>query len=252
MRTNETISVRGAIHVTKTALEDINRVLETIASELWAKYNATVVAPDAFATYWGTLVDGARVEFASFEELIGYPNRAGREITRLHARLRDVFPGHGFSLEITLGGLVPCVVEISGDLKDALHAKELCQDIIARIRAGHSWVHRVSWYTLLILISPILTLVLPLGFASRFFESTRFGSEQQFYVFMGWVSAGFFALAMVTAVSQSLWPRVVFAIGQQIERNESRVVRRRWLITGLALAVLVSLFSRYIGTRMGL
>ncbi|MCX7364365.1 MAG: hypothetical protein NTV97_21355 [Alphaproteobacteria bacterium] len=80
MRTHETIEIKGAVVVTKQAFEEMNRVLEQIAASL-------EIDPTPTPVYSGLLSDGTKVEFDSFEELVGYPNRASRRLTRLEAKL---------------------------------------------------------------------------------------------------------------------------------------------------------------------
>ena len=138
MRTHETIEVRGSVVVSKQALDEMNRVLEQIEASLKAE-------PPPTPVYSGLLSDGTKVEFDSFSELADYPNRTSRHLTRLESKLATEKKPEGlartFSLEVVIGGPTPCVISIDGEQRHSLHARELMQDVVERIRAGYGWMY---------------------------------------------------------------------------------------------------------------
>jgi hypothetical protein len=59
-------------------------------------------------------------------------------------------------------------------------------------------------------------------------------------------------VGLFTLLFATLWPRAVFELGQEKQRNELRVFWRRWLVTGLVAALVVGAAGRFIGNKIGL
>ncbi len=289
MRTNETIEVKGAIVVTKHALEEINQLIMRIGKERSDRLtqelgdignmSADTALPSEFVKYSGALSDGTQVQFESFSELISYPNRSSRHLVRLAATLQGS-TSDDFKMEITIGGSdVPCVVAIDGDHRDTLHAKDLAKDIISRISVGYGWLYWFSpgFFLFTVIVGGGLGVYLkdevdrdqkvrstilkaleylppdPYLEKMKAQYDTSVVADHTYWGILDyqWIWA-LVVLFVFVGCARFLWPRLVFEIGQEIERSERRKAYRRWVVTGLILAIAVSILGRYLGKQIGL
>jgi hypothetical protein len=282
MRTHETIEMKGAAVVTKQALAEMNGVLEQIATSLEAEPKPTPV-------YSGLLSDGTKAEFDSFEELEGYSNRTSRRLTRLEAKLSMEKKAEDqrrlFNLEVVIGGPTACVISIDGEQRHSLHARELMQDIVERIRAGYSWMYYqsifggIAFFLMMACLvgSPLVGFIgaegdsehrrkvshaaemMKINPASEVTKKavaeanapvwthTLWGVE-----YWTWLLIAAASVFVTLLIMDRLWPRIVFEIGQEIERSSGRKDKRKWFVMALLLGVPLTLLSRLLGSRLGL
>jgi hypothetical protein len=275
MRTHETIILKGAVVITKQALEDLNRILEQIAGSLGLE---TAPIPE----YSGSLSDGTIVEFDSFSELAHYPNRSSRRLVRLTAKLEtptETSPQEAFKLEVVVlaSSKSLAVISIDGDQKDSLHAREVFTNVTERMRAGYRWMYLIP--------DPVLGFFF-LGSLVGAFPAWLLESDAQFRVkhaadmvkinpaldatkkavadaqgwnFLVWgVDLWIWALILaaivfvLSVIRDTHWPKLVFEIGQEIDRSNARKERRKWIVVALVLGVPVALLTRFIGSRLGI
>lgn len=273
MKTEETIKGSGVAVVTKTALEELNELLEEIAKEQMKPAEKfyenhpelrSAYFPRPVPEYTAVLSDGARVSFKTFSELLNFPNRPSRSLVRVSAELRtgieaerynidsvERFSVERFQMRVEIGGTVdPLVITIDGEERDALHAKERCQSFLERVTPGYAWMHRVPLHTLM-----PLTSIAAIMSGMRLFIY-RDDARSPYDIYLEWAlfvfGGAFVGTLLLEFLNNRFWPRVVFEIGQGIERSESRKLQRRWIVASLLLAIPVGLLVRFIGSRLSI
>jgi len=279
MRTHEIIELRGAVLVTAQALDELNQTLEQIAASLGKD-------PVPTPNYSGVLSDGTKVEFDSFAELAGYPNRSSRRLTRINAFLATELESKGqertFKMVVAIGASIPCWINIDGEQRHSMHARELMQNIIERIRANYGWIYWPESSLIFLITAALFGAVTSALFghsadrdylqrvkfaadmlkANPSSESTQRAIEAAkelpwIHTFWGveyWMICVGIILVSLAFIGLRAWPwrQVVLEIGQEIERNATRREWRKWITVTVLAGVPLALLVRLLATKVGL
>jgi hypothetical protein len=247
MQTREVVEIKTAVVITGGTLEECHRVLRDVAEK--ARQRITAPSETFGVEYTARLADGARVTFASFEELFNYSNRWDRRLVAVTCRTEPRFRSDVTRVELELGRGVATVFSavIEGEVGEALSIKELCKNIQARVRTGYGWMYlfplELTYFGIGALALSLFILMC-VTFVEKGLET---------FNTLGIVAALLFPAMTLGALSRGfLFPRTVFEIGQEVERQATRKGIRKWVLTAIVLGVPLALLIRWMAGRAGI
>lgn len=133
--------------------------------------------------------------------------------------------------------------QIDGEEADALKVKEVCRDVASRVRVAYGWMYHWSAAAIFLLFY----------FGMLAWGSSRITKADEVFawaIFCG-LAPGVLALVL-WYIRRIAFPRVVFLLGQEKQRNDFRQYWRRWGITGLIAAPIIALVVRGLGSALKL
>jgi hypothetical protein len=199
------------------------------------------------------LSDSSSNDYASVDDLLGFPNTRARRILELSAAT-DSRPG-GLSAAIRFSDKGTVEYKIEGEEKDVLHNSRVLEDLISPIRQWYSSVARFNFWSPLVgaYVGAVTALLLGVLLAALFEPELLTARLAPMRVSARVVVFALAVLFVVPPVLNGLrslvLPRAEFAIGQGEDRHNTTVLWRRTvlgtgIITSVAAGLLVALLTK--------
>ncbi len=229
MLTREIIRCRHPILVSRQALQSCDQALMQVAGE------------GSGVAYVGTLANGSRVAFVSFDELLRLPNDGDRKLIHLTARVEPRAGGLGAEVEFGGSGYL-FLATVTGEEAPVL--KQQLERVADQIRPRYAFLYRLR-----VEIAALALGWLIVNYAASQDLGQNLGEGAAIALHLA-IFVWFVGLLAV--LRMWLYPRVSFELGEELKRAERRRTWRPVGLAGLVVGVLAALFAPAVGALMGL